>query len=81
MEGDKYREKRETVEGLYEKINALIAKKSVGEAKRKLQKTKKIVDELSLKISGEIQERSLFNLRIKGDYLSEDIEKLEMKNR
>jgi len=79
MEGSIFRLKREEIEGIYEDINSLIMKKSLPEAKKKLNKTQKKLDDLSTKDLGEIQERSLFNLRIKWDHLAANIDKTKNK--
>jgi len=79
MEGNIFRVKREEIEGIYGEINLLLEEKSLQKAKQKLDKTQKKLDDLSTKDLCEIQERSLFNLRIKWDHLAANIAKTKTK--
>jgi hypothetical protein len=79
MEGSIFRLKREEIEGIYKDTDLLIMKKSIPEAKKKLNKAQKKLDDLSTKDLCEIQERSLFNLRIKWDNLAANIDKTKAK--
>jgi len=79
MDGSLFRSKREEIEGIYKDTNSLIMKKSIPEAKKKLNKAQKKLDNLSTKDLSEIQERSLFNLRIKWDHLAANIDKTKNK--
>lgn len=76
MEGSKFKGKRESIEKLYDEINSLIEEKSIQDAKKKLKKTRKMLDLLNSEELSEIQERSTFNLKIKGDYLAANIDKI-----
>ncbi len=79
MEGSIFRLKREEIEGIYKDTDSLIMKKSIPEAKKKLNKAQKKLDDLSTKDLCEIQERSIFNLRIKWNYLAANIDKIKTK--
>jgi hypothetical protein len=79
MDGSLFRSKREEIEGIYKDTNSLIMEKSIPEAKKKLNKAQKKLDDLSTKDLCEIQERSLFNLRITWDNLAANIDKTKTK--
>jgi len=79
MEGNIFRLKREEIEGIYEDINSIIMKKSLLEAKKELNRAQEKLDDLSTKDLCDIQERSLFNLRIKWDHLAAIIDKTKTK--
>ena len=48
MDGNKFRERRENIEKLYEEIYGLIDKKKAKEATKKLDKSQEMLDKLLL---------------------------------
>lgn len=81
MEGAKFRERRESIEKVYDQINSLIEKNSIELASEALAKSRNMLDKLSAEDLSEIQQRSTFNLSIKGEQLAKTVYKIENKNR
>jgi hypothetical protein len=70
MQGPEFMKERVKIETLYEKVDSLIKNKKIKDAKINLEKSQKLLSKLADDISGnEIQERSVFNMEIKGNYL------------
>lgn len=77
MEGSKFRVERERIEDMYEEVGSLIEKKDASKASKKIEKAREMLDELSDVNLSEIQERSVFNLKIKEKHLATTINKIK----
>ncbi len=81
MDGNKFREKRENIEKLYENVHSLIDQKNIDEANEILDKSQEMLNELNTEDLSEIQERAAFNLKIQVDHLAKSVEKIENKKK
>ena len=77
MQGLEFMKERVKIETLYEKVDTLIKEKDFQGAKKNLEKSRKLLLKLSKIITGnEVQERSVFNMEIKGKHLSRRLDNL-----
>lgn len=77
MEGYIFKEKRESIEALFELIERyLSSKKDINKASKELEKTQELLEELSDEVEeSEIQRRSIKNMTIWCDHLAKKISK------
>lgn len=77
MEPNLFRESRLSIKRMYERIDRLIEKKAVEESLTNLEKVEEDLAALRPKAEGEIQKRSVKNLKIHYKYLAARVGKLK----
>lgn len=77
MEPNLFRESRRSINRMYERINRLIEKKAVEESVSNLEKVEEDLAALRPEAEGEIQKRSVNNLKIRYRHLEERVRKLK----
>ena len=77
MEGPEFGEQRKKIENSYVEINEMIAKRDIQNAKKNIEQALKTLSELSTIVLGnKIQERSVWNMEVKGQHLYKKISNL-----
>jgi len=79
MDPNLFRKSRERIERICEKLDILIEEKAVREANESLQSAQDLIQGLSKHAQGEIQQRSVRNLRDRAKILSENIDTILSK--
>ena len=77
MEPNLFRESRLSINRMYKRIDRLIEKKAVEESLSSLEKVEEDLAALRPKAEGEIQKRSVKNLKIRYKYLAARVRKLK----